>query len=168
MYSAQVIPLSASRQVAAGESPDPEAFLAAFDAFAQAVRRARGAHSGVDQRALTLSQYGLLAPLLESRSARVRELAQQAGITAPTATRLLDTLERRGLVLRLQVAEDRRGVSVTLTDAGRTLLERQHDWLRTRERALWTKLPPGERELVPDLLIQLAGLIDEIAAGPQP
>jgi MarR family transcriptional regulator, organic hydroperoxide resistance regulator len=159
--------MSTSQQVAGGESPDPEAFLAAFDAFAQAVRRARGAHSGVDLRGLTLSQYGLLQPLLESRSARVRELAQQAGISAPTATRLLDTLERRGLVLRLQVAEDRRGVSVTLTDAGRTLLERQHDWLRARERALWTQFAPAERQLVPGLLIQLAGLIDEIAAGPE-
>ena len=145
---------------------DAEAFLLAFDAFAQAVRRARGAPAGPPQ-ALTLSQYGLLELLRDHDSARVRDLAEHAGVSAPTATRILDTLERRGLVRRRQSAEDRRGVSITLTDHGRRALGEQHAWLRSRQRIFYGELQPEERELAPTLLTDLAGLIDELAAGPE-
>lgn len=145
---------------------EAEAFLSAFDAFAQAVRRARGVPAG-PPRALTLSQYGLLELLHDNDSARVRDLAEHAGVSAPTATRILDTLERRGLARRRQSREDRRGVSVTLTDPGRQALEEQHAWLRSRQRHFYGELQPDERELAPALLIALADLIDELAAGPE-
>jgi DNA-binding MarR family transcriptional regulator len=145
---------------------EAEAFLSAFDAFAQAVRRARGAPAG-PPRALTLSQYRLLELLRDHDSARVRRLAEHAGVSAPTATRILDTLERRGLVRRRQSSEDRRGVSVTLTDRGRRALGEQHAWLRSRQRNFYGELQPEERELAPTLLTGLAGLIDELAAGPE-
>jgi DNA-binding MarR family transcriptional regulator len=141
-------------------------FLAAFDAFAQAVRRARGASVQNGDGDLTLSQYALLAPLVDRTGARVRELAIDAGVTAPTATRILDVLERRGIVRRARSAADRRGVTVTLTNEGREVLTGQAQWLRSRQQAFFESLPPGERERAPDLLMRLAGLIDELAAGP--
>jgi DNA-binding MarR family transcriptional regulator len=143
-----------------------EEFLTAFDAFAQAVRRARGASVQNGDGDLTLSQYALLAPLIERSGARVRELAIDAGITAPTATRILDALERRGIVRRARAAEDRRGVTVTLTDDGQEVLASQAEWLRSRQEAFFASLPPGERDRAPDLLMRLAALIDELAAGP--
>lgn len=145
---------------------EAEAFLSAFDAFAQAVRRARGASVG-PPGALTLSQYGLLELLHDHDSARVRDLAEHAGVSAATATRILDTLERRHLVRRRQSPEDRRGVSVTLTDSGRHALGEQHAWLRSRQRNFYGELQPEERELAPSLLVGLADLIDELAAGPE-
>src|SRR5947209_3993702 len=84
-------------------APEADQFLDAFDAFVQAVRRARGASSHERGRGLTLSQYGLLQPLAGSDGARVRELAEQAGIAPSTATRILDALERRGIVDRGQI-----------------------------------------------------------------
>ncbi len=146
--------------------PGAEEFLVAFESFAQAVRRARGAPALGNQHALTLSQYGLLQPLASAEEARVRELAGQAGVTASTATRILDTLERRGIVARTRSPDDRRAVTVTLTSCGRDLLHSQDAWIRARQEAFHRSLPPGERELVPDLLVRLAALIDEIAAGP--
>jgi DNA-binding MarR family transcriptional regulator len=143
-----------------------EAFLAAFDAFAQAVRRARGAPGQPDDAALTLSQYGLLQGLAGRDEARVRELATDAGIAPPTATRILDALERRGIVRRAPADGDRRGVTISLTPLGRERLEAQDQWLRGRQRAFYEGLPSGERELAPDLLFRLADLIDELAAGP--
>jgi len=148
------------------ETAEPDAFLSAFDAFAQAVRRARGAPAG-QARVLTLSQYGLLELLLDEDHARVRDLAEYAGVSAPTATRILDTLERRGLVRRRQSSEDRRGVSVTLTDRGRRALNERHAWIRNRQRAFYDDLPLPERRLAPELLLSLADLIDELTAGPQ-
>jgi MarR family transcriptional regulator, organic hydroperoxide resistance regulator len=141
-------------------------FLDAFDAFARAVRRARGVRSAAPDDGLTLSQYALLQGLAERPDARVQELAREAGVTAPTATRILDALERRGVVSRTRALDDRRAVTVKLTAAGRELLERWNDWIRGRQLAFYGAMPTHERELAPELLLRLAALIDEIAAGP--
>lgn len=141
-------------------------FLVSFDAFAQAVRRARGVQAQSRDETLTLSQYALLQALASRETARVRELAAEAGITPSTATRILDALERRAIVSRSRSKDDRRGVTVRLTELGREQLGGQHAWLRGRQRAFFEGLPEVERELAPDLLIRLAALIDELAAGP--
>ena len=143
-----------------------EDFLDGFDALAAAVRRARGAPAQAEGPVLTLSQYGLLQGLVGRGSARARELADEAGIAPSTATRILDALERRGIVQRARSSEDRRGVTVTLTQAGREALGNQAAWLRSRQHSFFSSLPPDERELAPDLLMRLAGLIDELAVGP--
>jgi DNA-binding MarR family transcriptional regulator len=152
-----------------GRSPDgatTEQFLDAFDAFVQAVRRARGASSVERGRSLTLSQYGLLQPLAGSDGARVLELAEQAGIAPSTATRILDALERRGIVDRRPSSGDRRGVSITLTAAGREVFYDEDEWMRARERDFYAELPAEQRRLAPALLERLSALIDELAAGP--
>ena len=138
-------------------------FVTAFDALAQAVRRARGATAA--NGGLTLSQYGLLEGLTSRPAARVQDLAGDAAIAPSTATRILDALERRGVVRRARSLEDRRAVAVSLTKLGRELLEDQQEWLRGRQRAFYTSLPAAEQELAPDLLLRLAALIDELAAG---
>jgi DNA-binding MarR family transcriptional regulator len=145
---------------------DTQEFLDAIDAFAQAVRRARGVPAVAGDGALTLSQYALIQGLADRAGARVAELATDAGVTPPTATRILDVLERRGIVRRRRAPEDRRSVLVSLTDSGRELLETRHEWQRARELSFYAELPETERELAPDLLLRLAGLIDELAAGP--
>ena len=38
--------------------------------------------------------------------------------------------------------------------------------MRSRQRAFYEGLPEVERVFAPDLLIRLAALIDELAAGP--
>jgi DNA-binding MarR family transcriptional regulator len=141
-------------------------FLVGFDTLAQAVRRARGATARGSDGGLTLSQYGLLEGLSGRRVARVQELAADAGIAAPTATRILDALERRGIVRRTRSREDRRAVAVSLTELGEQALQAEEEWLRGRQRAFYASLPPAEQQLAPDLLLRLAALIDEIAAGP--
>ena len=141
-------------------------FLAGFDALAQAVRRARGANGRSPNGGLTLSQYGLLEILSDQPTARVQELAAHAGITASTATRILDALERREIVQRTRSDEDRRAVAVSLTYHGRQLLDAEQEWLRGRQRAFYAALPSAEQSLAPDLLFRLAALIDELAAGP--
>jgi DNA-binding MarR family transcriptional regulator len=151
---------------ASAERPTVDQFLVAFDAFAQAVRRARGARAADPDGGLTLSQYGLLEPLADRADARVSELAERAGIAPSTASRILDALERRGIVARKREARDRRGVAVELTRAGAEVLSREHDWLRARQREFFKALPADERALAPDLLLRLAALIDELAAGP--
>ena len=143
-----------------------EEFLVSFETLAQAVRRARGASPLNRAAALTLSQYSLLQPLCDAETARVSDLAGDAGIAPSTATRILDALERRELVHRARSAEDRRGVTVTLTAAGRRTLRDQDGWMRARKLTFYDQLPGEERELVSDLLVRLAALIDDLSAGP--
>ena len=141
-------------------------FLAGFDALAQAVRRARGTTARPGEGALTLSQYALLEGLSDRHVARVQELAAEAGVAPSTATRILDALERRGIVRRTRSSEDRRAVAVSLTRRGEQALKAQEEWLRGREREFYASLPSAEQELAPDLLLRLAALIDDLAAGP--
>jgi DNA-binding MarR family transcriptional regulator len=143
-----------------------EDFLVAFETLAQAVRRARGAVAQDTPGRITLSQYSLLLPLSGSDTARVSDLAAGAGIAPSTASRILDALERRAIIRRARSMEDRRGVTVTLTDHGRAALAQQHEWMRARQLEFFADLPDEERQLVSDLLVRLAALIDELSCGP--
>ena len=149
--------------VAEGEA---DAFLDAFESLAQAIRRARGAPAQDATGRLTFSQYALIRALAGREAARVSDLAGDAEVTPSTATRILDALERRAMVRRTRSAEDRRGVTITLTERGRAALDRQDMWMRGRQRAFYEQLPVGEQALVPALLVRMATLIDELAAGP--
>jgi DNA-binding MarR family transcriptional regulator len=141
-------------------------FLVAFETLAQAVRRSRGAAPQGPPDRLTLSQYSLLMPLAAGGGARVSDLASEAAIAPSTASRILDALERRGLVRRAPSPRDRRGVVISLTDSGAEALSSQDAWMRARQLAFYDGLPANEREVVPDLLTRLAGLIDELNTGP--
>ena len=141
-------------------------FLDAFESLTLAIRRARGATQDTDD-ALSISQYTLIRALAGRETARVSELAGDAEITPSTATRILDVLERRMMVRRTRTQPDRRGVTVSLTEAGRAALTRQDAWMRGRQREFYESLPSGEREHAARLLVRLVGLIDELAAGPQ-
>jgi DNA-binding MarR family transcriptional regulator len=152
--------------VAAFDAAGGDGFVAAFDALSQAIRRARGA-GAVHPGGLTFSQYALVRTLADRAGASVSDLAGQAAVTPSTATRILDALERRAIVCRTRSAHDRRGVTVTLTDAGRAALQRQDVWMQGRQRAFYAQLPEDERALAPDLLLRMSALIDELAAGPQ-
>jgi DNA-binding MarR family transcriptional regulator len=152
---------------AGAEAPaGAEDFLVAFETLAQAVRRARGAVAQDTPGRLTLSQYSLLLPLSDSDTARVSDLAAGAGIAPSTASRILDALERRAIVRRARSEEDRRGVTVTLTEHGREALGQQHEWMRSRQIEFFEGLPEDEQLLVSDLLVRLAELIDELSCGP--
>jgi DNA-binding MarR family transcriptional regulator len=146
--------------------PGEDEFVDAFDAFSQAIRRARGATSDHPGH-LTFSQYALLRTLADRDGARVSDLAGQAAVTPSTATRILDVLERRAIVSRSRSAHDRRGVTVRLTDAGRRALARQDAWMQARQRHFYEQLPAHEQAIAADLLLRMSALIDELAAGPQ-
>ena len=69
---------------------------------------------------LTLSDFEVLLRLARAPERRMRrvDLAEQVLLTASGVTRLLDGLERSGLVERGACATDRRVVYAVLTDAG--------------------------------------------------
>lgn len=73
---------------------------------------------------LTLAQYDVLLRLHEApeHTLRMGEIASGVLVTTSGLTRVVDRLEQSGLVTRLRVESDRRGVRVRLTEAGAATL----------------------------------------------
>lgn len=51
------------------------------------------------------------------------ELAREYGIDVDAATRLVDRLERRGMLTRVRCSKDRRDVRLAVTPEGRAIAE---------------------------------------------
>jgi len=83
------------------------------------------------------------------------QLVAQTLVTSGTMTNRVDRLAARGLVGRGPDPNDRRGVKVTLTAAGRVLIDDAMADLLDRERILLNQLPPSERERLTELLRRL-------------
>ena len=78
-------------------------------------------HTAPHAAGMTLAQFRILARLSE-RDYRAAELAAALEVGRPTLTATVDSLVRRGLVERLRdLPDDRRGVLLRLTPAGRTV-----------------------------------------------
>jgi DNA-binding MarR family transcriptional regulator len=75
---------------------------------------------------LSLAEYIVLVNLSEApgNSMRMRDLAVESTLSPSGATRLVERMERQGLVERGHAAKDARGMTATLTGAG---LERLRD-----------------------------------------
>jgi len=69
-------------------------------------------------------------------SFRVQELADRVHLSQSALSRLVGRLEKDGLVTRGVCAEDRRGVRVAITDAGRT----RHTFARPVQRAVLERM----------------------------
>ena len=72
---------------------------------------------------LTPSQWAALATAEAHGPLRIGDLAEREGVTAPTATRVVASLEEAGLLSRTSDPADRRTSYIALTDAAREKLE---------------------------------------------
>jgi DNA-binding MarR family transcriptional regulator len=83
------------------------------------------------------------------------QLVAQTLVTSGTMTNRVDRLAARGLVSRGPDPKDRRGVKVTLTPAGRAVVDAAMSDLLDRERILLNELPAAERDHLAILLRRL-------------
>jgi DNA-binding MarR family transcriptional regulator len=75
-----------------------------------------------------------------------RELAAAVGISRPTSTGVVTTLEGRGYVRRRRDAADGRRVRVSLTAKGRTKIERLFPKFNAQEVAVTAHLSPEDQD----------------------
>ena len=151
-----------ARRTSEGQSASQQELTDALHDFFQAARRARGrAARDPSPGVLSLAQYLLLEPLAGGPRTN-RELAELAGISPPTATRMIDGLLERDLVTRVEDPTDRRAVVISLTAKGRgAVTKKQRDYAERRSR-LAGALDPHEQELAARLLRRLAAVIEEL------
>jgi DNA-binding MarR family transcriptional regulator len=152
-------PINVTREEIADD--ELERLERAWDEFIVAVRRAR-ARSGERGDGLTLSQYEFLRPLRGSGGMQVTHLAERFGIAAGTASGILDGLSRLGFIERSRAGQDRRTVTVTLTDAGRHEVERKRRSIARQRRRLFESIAAEERGHTERLLRHLAQVITEL------
>ena len=136
-------------------------FSEAWETFFRTTRRLRARAAKHPVAGLSLPQYQLLELLREDDEATVGELAEAAGVAAPTATRMLDCLARDEYVLRRHSQTDRRAVLVTLTPAGRAALESAHEQILDFRRRIFESLAPEDREHAAALLTRMAAAMEE-------
>jgi DNA-binding MarR family transcriptional regulator len=135
-------------------------FSASWERFFRTTRRIRARANRAQSEGLSLAQYQLLEPLRTTDALSVGELAEGAGVAAPTATRMLDCLARDGLVERRHSDHDRRAVLVSLTGEGAELIEAAHTRVEAWRSRVFESLEPDERDQATRLLSRLADVLE--------
>jgi DNA-binding MarR family transcriptional regulator len=94
---------------------------------------------------VTLPQYRALVELAARGPQRPADLASALGVDPSTATRMCDRLVRKQLVQRRRISVDRRGVRISLTPAGRALVEEVTRRRRTEIAQIVRRMPRADR-----------------------
>lgn len=90
------------------------------------------------------------------RRACLFALGDRLGVTRPNVTKLVDGLERQGLVERRPHPDDRRMVHAQLTPEGASVAGRALPGRVERLERLWAQLDESELELLVTLLMRTA------------
>ena len=93
---------------------------------------------------LTPSQLSTLSSVGNSGPVRLGDLAAAERIAPSTLTRLVSVLEDRGYLLRQPAPDDARAFLVTVTPAGRDVLERIRGEATSLLADILTTLPPEQ------------------------
>lgn len=110
---------------------------------------------------LNPNQLSAMAVLLNSGDQLMGELAAQERVQPPSMTRIVNSLEGRGYVVRRPDPRDHRQCLVSLSDSGRQVLlanrKRRDEWLAVRIAAL----DPAER----DVLRRAVRILEKVNQG---
>jgi DNA-binding MarR family transcriptional regulator len=160
-----------TRSRLSAERPEPLDVTSAEARVGVAWRELR---RGVAMQAMRERLYGdLLEPaqvdaldvVVHQQGCRMRDLADGLRVDPSTATRVVDRLDRAGLVRRVSERDDGRRVRVEVTPAGRRL----HAELSARRRVMLLGVlegfDPDEREILAELLERLIDGVDRYVSG---
>jgi DNA-binding MarR family transcriptional regulator len=104
------------------------------------------------EASLTVPSWRVLALLANDGPVRIGALADLVSIEVSTLSRLVASLQRRGLVRRIAARADARVVNVALTARGRALVDALLPQARALEERLVAGLAPGDVARLKELL----------------
>lgn len=87
--------------------------------------------------------------------AELRVIRKRLGASKATATEVLDTLEQRGFCTRRRLETDRRAVGISLTEAGRNLVDHAFPAHADRVREAFGVLDEEEKRQLADICRKL-------------
>ena len=129
--------------------------IRALNAYIKLMRAAESVTSRLNPRLttvrLTISQFGVLEALFHLGPLYQCDLAQKLLKSSGNITMVIDNLEKRGLVKRQREVEDRRFVTIHLTEKGHQLISEtfpHHVAAIVEEMSILTAAEQGELSLL--------------------
>ncbi|MGI8335065.1 MarR family winged helix-turn-helix transcriptional regulator [Actinomadura scrupuli] len=119
-------------------------------------RAAAAAGEALRPLGIELRHFAVLIVLVDHGPTVQRDLAAATGTDKAAIMRVVDDLERRGLVVRKTVPGDRRVRAVEITPQGVELFDAAHAAAVPQAERLVAELGPGEAEQLTDLLTRFA------------
>ncbi|MGH3226442.1 MAG: MarR family winged helix-turn-helix transcriptional regulator [Streptosporangiaceae bacterium] len=110
----------------------------------------------------TIAQYRALVVLASRGPQRMVDLAGALGVAPSTAGRMCDRLVRKALIRRHRARADRRAVLVSLTAAGRQVVDQATARRRELLAGILEQLPAGQQRAVAEALGTFAAAAGEI------
>lgn len=103
----------------------------------------------------SLRHFAVLSVIGWRGGQRQTDLGDALGLDRTTIMKVVDDLERRGMLSRARRAEDRRAYTVGLTEQGRAWRESVLPLIVEHEERFLEPLSPGERALLQEMLLRL-------------
>ncbi|MCM3004953.1 MarR family winged helix-turn-helix transcriptional regulator [Priestia koreensis] len=109
-----------------------------------------------EHTAISNSGIGIIFKLENEEKMKMNEIADYLGITLGSATSMIDKLEKHDIVERTRSKEDRRIVSVQLTERGREVLEKIRQYFTDEAKTIFHSLPE-------DQIANMLGTVEQIS-----
>lgn len=106
----------------------------------------------LDHYGVTVAQWPVLCSLYSGTSKTPAEVATHVRVDRSAVTRLLDRLEAKGLVLRVNSTVDRRSVTLTLTRKGKQLVPKLAEISRKSNKKFMQGLSAAEQNHLTEIL----------------
>ena len=111
---------------------------------------------------LSQARWSVILELSRQEDATQIELARALGIEGATLVRLLDGLEKMGLVERHPSAEDRRAKKLVLTEPAMLLLEKMKAIVATSRLEVLAEIPADDLRTATSVLDRIASRLEKM------
>lgn len=109
---------------------------------------------------LTPGQFSLLSLLADNPGISQKAVSAVTGVDTSTMSPALESLARRGLIIRARAAHDRRSYALSLSPAGEEMLAAMRGQVERQERVMDEALEPGERQHLLAMLKRIAAALN--------
>jgi len=113
------------------------------------------------EHGLSSQQWRVIRALVEEQALDATEISERCALLMPSLSRILQNLQKRGLIDRETASDDQRRSLVSITAAGRKLFRTLSPINEARYAYITEKFGYGKLELLYELLDELVQKIDE-------
>lgn len=110
---------------------------------------------------LTAPEFRTLQMASARHNCSMQQIARELGFTKSGATRVVDRLEKRGLVQRMRSPEDGRVCCVEVTSSGRSLIDTVNRENEQRIANILSKIDPAMQQVIQTSLRSLIQAMNE-------
>lgn len=104
---------------------------------------------------ITEQQWRVLRALSTAPNLRAAALSRLTFVSGPSLTRIVKALDERGLARRRAESEDQRAASISITEAGRRLIDRVAPESEARYRSIAERIGAEDTARIYELLTRL-------------